>query len=142
MRNVIWIPTWPVWPPLIHLICTTYVSSNFEQDDTWYVIPNIKMTTIYLICFSRQEEEIFSMTCHRTTKPNYNETETILNPNLSVYSAEISQVSKVLIYQRLYQRCLCGVLNKQKKVVKIWISPTTDLNTYMYQVFALDFERN
>ena len=92
VRNVIWIPTWPVWPPLIHLICTTYVSSNFEQDDTWYVIPNIKMTTIYLICFSRQEEEIFSMTCHRTTKPNYNETETILNPNLNVYSAEISQV--------------------------------------------------
>ena len=117
LRNVIWIPTWPVWPPLIHLICITYVSSNFEQDDTWYVIPNIKMTTIYLICFSRQEEEIFSMTCHRTTKPNYNETETILNPNLNVYSAVISHVSKMWSSQQTEKSC------------EFWISQKSDMNT-------------
>ena len=75
------------------------------------------MTTIYLICFSRQEEEIFSMTCHRTTKPNYNETETILNPNLNVYSAEISHVSKMWSSQQTEKSC------------EFWISQKSDTNT-------------
>ena len=92
LRNVIWIPTWPVWPPLIHLICTTYVTSNFEQDDTWYVIQILKWLLSTWFAFQDKRKKYFPW--HAIEQPNQTTMKSkpfLIRIWMFIYSAEISR---------------------------------------------------